>query len=201
MVLNLSLWSERKVMSLELTPQLVHPLQKWRGKDYALPTRERAQGDRAPSSGFKTCTKPVLIAHFSSSYCQNRWPREVVPKLGCSLELSGELSKDAEPSSTSSYAHSQDLGSGDSQADGPQGCEATLSLERTPGRCPVHGSPEGDVGRPPYWPFLPDSCFPWQVMAREVKRHFSPQWTFILDLLLLNQFCFMMEIQMKQKWK
>ena len=50
LVLNISPASERKVMSLKLTPQLIHPLQKWRGGDFALPNRERTHRDRAPCS-------------------------------------------------------------------------------------------------------------------------------------------------------
>lgn len=41
-VLKLSIASERKAMCLEFTLQLI-TIQKWRCKDYALPTRERTK--------------------------------------------------------------------------------------------------------------------------------------------------------------
>ena len=65
-------------------------------------------------------------------------------------------------------------------------CEVILSLRRMSGRCHVHGSPEVDIGRSPYWPSITESCFPWQVIAWGMKRDFSPQWTFLLYMMLLN---------------
>ena len=65
-------------------------------------------------------------------------------------------------------------------------CEAKMSLGRTSGRCPICGCPERYVGTSPTWPILPDSCFPWQVIAWDVKRDFSPQGIFLFDLLILK---------------
>ena len=129
----------------------------------------------------------MLIAQFTSSCLQDRCPRAVVPKLGCSVESPRELVKDADPSSTCSDAYSWYLGPGDSQPDGSQGrMWGNTVLRKNLREVPVHGSPEGDVGRPPSWPFLPGSCFPWQVIARDVKRDFSPQGRFLFYLLLLK---------------
>ena len=155
MVLNHSPASEKKGLYLQFT--------NFRHEDVktALSTRKWIQRDRAPSSWLETCIKHVLIAQFSCFSLQDTCPRAVVPKLWCSLECPGEFINDADPSSNSTDAHSWTLQQENSDVHGPKGWHWENSVLRKNIMMTPHGcEPEGDVERPPHWPFLQASSFP-----------------------------------------
>ena len=124
--------------------------------------------------GKETCIKPVLIAQFTSSCLQDRCPRAVVPKLGCSVESPRELVKMQIPAPQPGMLIHETGGQVTlSQTYGSQGRLWSNSvLRKNIWEMPCAWEPRRRCGETSSWPFLPDSCSPWQVITWDVKRDF-----------------------------
>ena len=130
----------------------------------------------------------MLIAQFSSSCLQDTCPKAMVSKVGCSVESPGKFVKDVDPSSTSSDAHSWDLGPRHSQAYGSQGrLWGNAVLRKNIRHMPCVWEPRRRCGETSFLALPTRYMFHWQVIAWDVKGFFfSLKWKFLFDLLLLN---------------